>query len=122
MILENEVEKMAKGYNRGGGMPSNMAQLMKQAQKMQADLEKTQEDLSQKTYEATSGGGAVKATVNGNGKLHDLVIDESVLDDAQMVADLVIAAVNQAIDEKDKRKEEALGGLTGGLGGLGGLF
>ncbi len=112
---------MAKGYNRGGTMPSNMAQLMKQAQKMQADLEKTQEDLSQKTYEATSGGGAVKAIVNGNGRLQDLVIDESVLDDAQMVADLVIAAVNLAIDEKDKRKEEALGGLTGGLGGLGGF-
>ncbi len=113
---------MAKGFNRGGGMPSNMAQLMKQAQKMQADLEKTQEDLSLKSYEATSGGGAVKATINGTGKLEALVIDESVLDDAEMVADLVIAAVNQAIEEKDRRKEEALGGLTGGIGNFGGLF
>lgn len=113
---------MAKGFNRGGGMPSNMAQLMKQAQKMQADLEKTQEDLSTKSYEATSGGGAVKVTVSGTGKLDNLVIDESVLDDAEMVADLVIAAVNQAIDEKEKDKENTLGGITGGLGNLGGLF
>lgn len=113
---------MAKGFNRGGGMPSNMAQLMKQAQKMQADLEKTQEDLSLKTYEATSGGGAVKAVINGSGKIENLEIDESVLDDAEMVADLVIAAINQAIEEKDKKKEEAIGGLTGNIGNFGGLF
>lgn len=113
---------MAKGFNRGGGMPSNMAQLMKQAQKMQADLEKTQENLSSKSYEATSGGGAVKATVSGLGKLENLVIDESVLDDAEMVADLVIAAVNQAIEEKDKDKETTLGGITGNIGNFGGLF
>ena len=113
---------MAKGFNRGGGMPGNMAQLMKQAQKMQADLERTQEDLSAKNYEATSGGGAVKAVVTGAGKLESLVIDESVLDDAEMVADLVIAAVNLAIEEKDKQRDAAFGGLTGGMGNFGGLF
>lgn len=113
---------MAKGFNRGGGMPGNMAQLMKQAQKMQADLEKTQEDLSSKTYEATSGGGAVKAVISGTGKLESLFIDESVSDDVEMVADLVIAAVNSAIDEKDKQRDVALGGLTGGMGNFGGLF
>lgn len=113
---------MAKGFNRGGGMPSNMAQLMKQAQKMQADLEKTQEDLSVKTYDATSGGGAVSVTISGGGKIEKLTIDESVLDDAEMVADLVIAAVNQAIEEKDKEKEATLGGITGNLGNFGGLF
>jgi len=113
---------MAKGFNRGGGMPGNMAQLMKQAQKIQADLEKTQEDLSAKSYEATSGGGAVKAVVTGAGKLESLVIDESVLDDAEMVADLVIAAVNSAIEEKDKQRDVAFGGLTGGMGNFGGLF
>lgn len=113
---------MAKGFNRGGGMPSNMAQLMKQAQKMQADLEKTQEDLSSKTYDGASGGGAVKVTLSGNGKIENLVIDESVLDDAEMAADLVIAAVNQAVEEKDKDKEAKLGGITGGIGNFGGLF
>lgn len=113
---------MAKGFNRGGGMPGNMAQLMKQAQKMQADLEKTQEDLSNKTFEASSGGGAVKAVVTGTGKLDSLMIDESVLDDAEMVADLVIAAVNAAMEEKDKQRDAAIGGLTGSMGNLGGLF
>ena len=113
---------MAKGFNRGGGMPGNMAQLMKQAQKMQADLEKTQEELATKSFEGTAGGGAVKAVINGSGKLEELQIDESVLDDAEMVADLVIAAVNTAIDEKDKQRDSAIGGLTGSFGNLGGLF
>lgn len=113
---------MAKGFNRGGGMPGNMAQLMKQAQKMQADLERTQEDLSNKSFEATAGGGAVKAVVSGTGKLESIFIDESVADDMEMVADLVVAAVNLAIEEKDKQRDAALGGLTGGMGNLGGLF
>ncbi len=114
---------MAKGkFNMGGAMPGNMANLMKQAQKMQQNLEQAQEDLANKSYQATSGGGAVSATINGSGKLVDLVIDESVLDDAEMAADLVIAAVNQAIDEKEKDKEATLGGLAGGMGNFGGLF
>ncbi|MBQ7950236.1 MAG: YbaB/EbfC family nucleoid-associated protein [Clostridia bacterium] len=114
---------MAKGkFNMGGGMPANMANLMKQAQKMQESLTIAQEDLASKSYKATSGGGAVSVTLSGTGKLVDLVIDESVLDDAEMVADLVIAAVNQAIDEKDKDKESTLGGLAGGMGNFGGLF
>ena len=114
---------MAKGkFNMGGGMPANMANLMKQAQKMQESLTTAQEDLANKNYKATSGGGAVSVTVSGTGKLVDLVIDESVLDDAEMAADLVIAAVNQAIDEKDKDQESTLGGLAGGMGNFGGLF
>jgi hypothetical protein len=115
---------MAKGkFNMGGGgMPSNMANLMKQAQKMQEDLAQTQEELSKQSFSASSGGGAVTATISGTGTLVDLKINEEVLDDAVMVADLVIAAVNQAIAEKDKKKESALGGLTGGMGNLGGLF
>ena len=114
---------MAKGkFNMGGGMPANMANLMKQAQKMQESLTTAQEDLANKNYKATSGGGAVSVTVSGTGKLVDLVIDESVLDDAEMAADLVIAAVNQAIDEKDKDKESTLGGLAGGMGNFGGIF
>ena len=114
---------MAKGkFNMGGGMPANMANLMKQAQKMQESLTTAQEDLANKNYKATSGGGAVSVTASGTGKLVDLVIDESVLDDAEMAADLVIAAVNQAIDEKDKDKESTLGGLAGGMGNFGGLF
>lgn len=114
---------MAKGkFNMGGGMAPNMANLMKQAQKMQESLTQAQEDLAKKNYQATAGGGAVSVTIDGTGKLVDLVIDESVLDDAEMVADLVIAAVNQAVEEKDQQKESTLGTLTGGMGNLGGLF
>ena len=114
---------MAKGkFNMGGAMPPNMANLMKQAQKMQENLALAQEDLANKNYHATSGGGAVSVTMNGSGKLVELIIDESVLDDAEMVADLVIAAVNQAVEEKEKQKESTLGGLAGGMGNLGGLF
>ncbi len=114
---------MAKGkFNMGGGMAPNMASLMKQAQKMQETLTIAQEDLAKKTYQATSGGGAVDVTIDGTGKLLNLVIDESVLDDAEMVADLVIAAVNQAVEEKDKQKESTLGNLTGNIGNFGGLF
>ena len=114
---------MAKGkFNMGGGMAPNMANLMKQAQKMQETLTQAQEDLAKKSYQATSGGGAVDVTIDGSGKIINLVIDESVLDDAAMVADLVIAAVHQAVEEKDKQKEDTLGSLTGGIGNFGSLF
>lgn len=115
---------MAKGkFNMGGGgMPPNMANLMKQAQKMQENLAMAQEDLAKKTYQTTAGGGAVSVTINGSGKIVELTIDESVLDDAEMVADLVTAAVNQAVENKDKDKDSTLGGLTGGMGNFGGLL
>ena len=114
---------MAKGFNRGGGMPSNMANLMKQAQKMQEELTKTQEDISKEFFSASSGGGAVNATINGEGVITELTISEEVLDDAEMVSDLVMAAVNQAIGDMQKKKESALGGLTGGMGSnFGNLF
>ena len=113
---------MAKGFNRGGGMPSNMSNLMKQAQKMQEELSKTQEDISKELFSASSGGGAVNATVNGEGAITELTISEEVLDDAEMVSDLVMAAVNQAISNMQKKKESAIGGLTGGLSGFGNLF
>ena len=113
---------MAKGFNRGGGMPSNMSNLMKQAQKMQEELAKTQEDISKEVFSATSGGGAVSATVTGEGIIQELKISEEVLDDAEMVADLVMAAVNEAVSEMQKKKESAIGGLTGGLGNFGNLF
>ena len=113
---------MAKGFNRGGGMPSNMSNLMKQAQKMQEDLAKTQDDISKELFTASSGGGAVTATVNGEGIITDLKISEEVLDDAEMVSDLVMAAVNQAVSDYKKKKDDAIGGLTGGLGNFGNLF
>ncbi len=100
-----------------------MRQLMQQAQKMQAELARTQEELAEKTYQATSGGGVVKATVKGSGQLVEVVLDPSVLDpdDPELVGDLVVAAVNAALDLVSQDAGAAMGGLTGGMD-LGGLL
>ncbi len=109
-----------------GRMPKDMRQLMQQAQKMQAELEKTQRELAEKTYDGTAGGGVIRATVRGSGELVEVVFDPSVLDpeDPELVGDLVVAAVNQAHLAAQQEMGQAMGGLAGGLdlGGLGGLL
>lgn len=116
---------MAKGGFRGGmpmggGMNMNM---MKQAQKMQQDLLKMQEEMETKTYSAASGGGMVSATVNGKHELLTLEINPEAVDpdDVEMLQDLVIAAVNEAMRTADSESQSAMGKLTGGLN-LGGLL
>jgi DNA-binding YbaB/EbfC family protein len=100
------------------GMPGGMAQLMKQANQMQMKMKKTQEELATKTYEATSGGGAVKVTVNGEHKIISLVIDPEVLKagDAEMLQDMVLTAVNEAMkiakDTSAKEMEKVTGGMN----------
>ena len=114
---------MAKGGFRGmpGGM--NQAAMMKQAQKMQQDLLRMQEEMETKTYSATSGGGMVTATVNGKHTLVDLSIKEEAVDpdDVEMLQDLVIAAVNEAMRAAENDAASNMSRLTGGLN-LGGLF
>ena len=114
---------MAKGGFRGmpGGM--NQAAMIKQAQKMQQDMLRMQEEMENKTYTAAAGGGMVKATVNGKHQLMDLEIKEEAVDpdDVEMLQDLVIAAVNEAIREADTDSANNMSRLTGGLN-LGGLF
>ena len=110
---------MAKGGFRGGygGMGGmNQMQMMKQAQKMQQDLLKMQEELEQANYEA-SAGGVVKAVVSGKGELVSLTIDPVAVDpeDVEMLQDTVIAAVNEAIRKAETAKAEGMGKLTGGL-------
>jgi DNA-binding YbaB/EbfC family protein len=104
-------------------MPKDMRQLMQQAQQMQEQLAKAQEELAEKTYEGTSGGGVVKATVKGSGRLQEVVFDPSALDpdDPEFVGDLVVAAVNAAMDEMANDANSAMGGLAGGMD-LGGLL
>ena len=106
-----------------GRMPKDMRQLMQQAQKMQQDLEKAQSDLAERTYEATSGGGVVKATVRGSGELVSVEFDPSILDpdDPEMAGDLVVAAVNAALKMAADDAGSAMGGLAGGMD-LGGLL
>ena len=113
---------MAKGKFGGmGGMPGgNMQQLMRQAQKMQEQLAKTQEELDLKEYEATSGGGMVSCTVNGKRELVKLTIKPEAVDpdDVEMLEDLITAAVNEALRLGEETREKAMASITGGMGGL----
>lgn len=101
----------------------DMRQLMKQAQQMQEQLAAAQEELASRTFEGTAGGGVVTATVSGDQKLMGITIDPSVVDpdDVEMLQDLVVAAVNQAMKEAADAAGDELGGLTGGMD-LGGLL
>ena len=114
---------MAKGYRGGsfgGGMSMGgmgQSSFMKQAQKMQQDMMKMQEELDAKTYTATSGGGVVTAEVNGKRELTTLTIDPEAVDpdDVEMLQDMVIAAVNSALKAAETSREESMAKLTGGL-------
>ena len=114
---------MAKGGFRGmpGGM--NQAAMMKQAQKMQQEMLRMQEEMENKTYSATTGGGMVTATVNGKHEVVDLKINPEAVDpdDVEMLQDMVIAAVNEAMRAGDADAANNMSRLTGGLN-LGGLF
>ena len=111
--------KVNGGY--GGGM--NMNAMMKQAQKMQQDMLRMQEEMENKTYTATAGGGMVSATVNGKHELVGLEIKPDAVDpdDVEMLQDMVIAAVNEAMRAADADAANNMSRLTGGLN-LGGMF
>ncbi len=104
-------------------MPKDMRQLLQQAQQMQAQIQQTQAELAQRTYEASAGGGAVRAVVRGTGELVSVTFDPAVLDpdDPEMAGDLVVAAVNQALAAATEDASSSVGGLAGGLD-LGGLL
>ena len=115
---------MAKNNFRGmpGGM--NQAAMMKQAQKMQQELLRMQQEQEAKTFTAKAGGGMVSATVNGKHELVGLQINPEAVDpdDVEMLQDMVMAAVNEAMRTADNEAANNMSRLTGGLGGLGGLF
>ncbi|MET4927580.1 YbaB/EbfC family nucleoid-associated protein [Streptomyces sp. PSRA5] len=106
----------------GGGQP-NMQEILQQAQKMQQDLAAAQEELAATEVDGQSGGGLVKATVNGSGELRGLVIDPKAVDpeDTETLADLVLAAVQAANENAQQLQQEKLGPLAQGLGGMPGL-
>ncbi|MDR1191055.1 MAG: YbaB/EbfC family nucleoid-associated protein [Verrucomicrobiales bacterium] len=101
----------------------NIAKMMKQAQKMQTDMARIQGELAKKTFEATAGGGAVKAVANGEGDLQSLTIAPELLKDAdaEMLQDLIVSAVQEASQTAKKEAQKEMGKLTAGLGipGLG---
>lgn len=95
----------------------DMRQLLKQAQKMQKEMAKQQEELAGKTFEATSGGGMVTAKVNGKNELLELRIDPEVInpEDSAMLQDLIIAAVNEAHRRAQEEIQSQLKGMMGGM-------
>ena len=114
---------MAKGGFRGG-MPGNQMNMMKQAQKMQQEFLKMQQELESTNFEFSSGGGAVKAVVSGTREFSSLEIDPEVVDpeDVEMLQDLILAAVNGALKLADEKTSQAMNKLQGGMGGFPGLY
>ena len=114
---------MAKGGFRGMPGVMNQAAMMKQAQKMQQEMLRMQQEMESKTYSATTGGGMVKASVNGKHELVELTINPEAVDpdDVEMLQDMVIGAVNEAMRAADTDSANNMSRLTGGLN-LGGLF
>jgi DNA-binding YbaB/EbfC family protein len=95
--------------------------MMQQVQQMQEEMQKAQEELAKETVTASAGGGAVKATITGNLELVDLQINPEVVDpeDVEMLQDMVLAAVNEALTSSQDMASKRLGGITGGLGDMG---
>jgi DNA-binding YbaB/EbfC family protein len=102
----------------------NMQQLMQQAKAMQAKMEATQAELATKQVEASAGGGAVRAVVNGKSEIITLEIAKEALEgaDAEMISDMVKGAVNEALKKAKEMQEQAMGGALGGMGLPPGLF
>lgn len=106
----------------GGGM--NMAAMLKQAQKMQANMNKVQDELEKREYFASSGGGACKVTVTGANTITKLELDPQVVDadDIEMLTDLIMAAANEALKIADETSAAEMKKVTGGMGMPGGMF
>ena len=114
---------MKKGYGNGMGMPGNMANLMKQAQRMQRQMEQQQKEMEEKEFEGTAGGGAVKAVMDGRKVLKKIVLDPETVDpeDVETLEELIVMAVNDASARIDEVNDQAYGTMSGGLSGFGGL-
>jgi hypothetical protein len=114
---------MPKGFSGGGMGGMNMNNLMKQAQKMQRQMAEMQEEVKNKTLDISSGGGAVKVTINGERLITELTISPDVVDasDVEMLQDLVMTAVNEASRQMDEIINGTMSKITGGMN-MPGLF
>ena len=111
---------MAKrGGFPGGGMPGNMSNLMKQAQRLQRQMEESAKELESKEFTAAAGGGAVEVTVTGKKEVTKVKLDPEAVDpdDVEMLEDLIMAATNEALRKADEASAANMAKLTGGLGG-----
>ena len=114
---------MAKrGGFPGGAMPGNMNNLMKQAQRMQRQMEERTKEMEEKEFEASAGGGVVTVKVSGKMEVISVKLSEEVVDpdDIETLEDLIVAATNEALRKMDEENTQMMQQLTGGLGGLGG--
>lgn len=113
-----------RGGFPGGGMPGNMNNLMKQAQKMQRQMEESQKALEEREFTASAGGGAVEVTVSGKREVTKVKLAEEVVDpeDIEMLEDLIMAATNEALRTMETEAGAAMAKITGGIGGMGGGF
>ena len=111
---------MARRGGFPGGMPGNMNNIMKQAQKMQKQMEEAQAQLEESSYTATSGGGAVEVTISGKKEITSIKFDPEVVDpdDIEMLEDLTMAAVNEAIRKIEEVSAQKMSKITGGMGCL----
>lgn len=106
-----------------GGGPQNMQSMIKQAQKMQEDMERVQSELEEQVTEISAGGGAVKIEIKGNREILSIKLQEDVVDpdDIETLEDLIVAAVNEAIKTVDSKSQEAMSKVTSGIS-MPGLF
>ena len=114
---------MAKrGGFPGGGIPGNMNNMMKQAQRMQRQMEETSKELESQAYTASAGGGAVTVTVSGKKEVVSVKLSPEAVDpdDIEMLEDLIVAATNEAFRQMEEASAQAMAKFTGGLSGLGG--
>lgn len=113
---------MAKrgGYPGGMGMPGNMNNLMKQAQRMQRQMEEQQKALEEASFTAKAGGGAVEVTVTGKKEVTAVKLSPEAVDpdDVEMLEDLIMAAINEAMKQAEEASNAAMSKMTGGLGGF----
>ncbi|MGI6546569.1 MAG: YbaB/EbfC family nucleoid-associated protein [Fastidiosipilaceae bacterium] len=110
------------GFQGGGKGGPNMNQLLKQAQKMQEEMQKAQEAIDTMEVESTAGGGMVRIKVNGEHQVTEIEIKPEAVDpdDIEMLQDLIMAGVNDAMRKMDEESAKHMGSVTGGMGGLGG--
>jgi DNA-binding YbaB/EbfC family protein len=107
------------GFPGGGGMPGNMNNLMKQAQRMQRQMEESQKEMETKEFIAKAGGGAVEVSMSGKREVLSIKLDPEVVDpeDIEMLQDLIMAATNEALRQVEEANAESMGKMTGGMGG-----
>jgi DNA-binding YbaB/EbfC family protein len=108
---------MAKGFNKGPAMGGGQGGMMQQIQKLQKQMEEAQAKLAEETVSATAGGGAIKVTMTGDQKCKSVEISPEFLKDvdAEMLQDMVLSAVNMALDESRALQEKLMGPLAGGM-------